>query len=62
MGVYLEPSLELTAIKCYELPPLLTLGYCGGVGGGVFGTIFRINCCKMILCWNGWDWDELNSL
>ena len=33
VGVYLEPSLELTALKCYELPHLLTLGYCGGMGG-----------------------------
>ena len=56
MGVYLEPSLELTAVECYKLPHLLTLGYCGGMGGGVFGTIFGINSCKLILFWDGWDW------
>ena len=55
-GVYLEPSLELTAVECYKLPHLLTLDYCGGMGGGVFGTIFGINSCKLILFWDGWDW------
>ena len=25
MGVFLEQSLELTAVKCYELPHLLTI-------------------------------------
>ena len=50
MGVYLEQSLELTAVKCYELPHLLTIGYCGGMGRGAFGTIFfGIKSCKMIL-------------